>query len=72
MTNFATANRFSTTGFVFAAIMTLSLQGTMLMGFDRIAERGDRSQPDTTLLAKSSTERTEVTLERVVVTARRT
>lgn len=66
-----TANRFSLTGFVFAVIMTVSLQGTMLLGFDRIAQRGDRSQPDSTVLAKGSTERAVVTLERVVVTSRR-
>jgi hypothetical protein len=43
----------------------------MLMGFDRIAERGDRSQPDTTVLAQQTAERAVVTLERVVVTTRR-
>jgi hypothetical protein len=71
MSNFVTANRFSVTGFVFAAVMTLSLQGTMLMGFDRIAERGDRNGTDATLLAKTPTARPVVTLERVVVTTRR-
>lgn len=72
MSNFPTTHRFSSAGFVFAAVMTVSLQGTMLMGFDRIAERGDHSQPATTMLVSAPEERAVVTLERVVVTARRT
>jgi|JI10StandDraft_1071094.scaffolds.fasta_scaffold5028028_1 hypothetical protein len=71
MSPLPTTKRLRTTGLAFAAIMTLSWQGTMLMGFDRIAERGDRSQPDTTVLAQQTAERAVVTLERVVVTTRR-
>jgi len=71
MSNFATTRRFSIAGFVFAAIMTLTLQGSLLMGFDQIAARGHHGLVPSTMLARTQPARAAVTLERVVVTSRR-
>ncbi len=69
--SFATHQRFSIAGFAFAAAMTLALNGTLLMGFDQIAARGDHSQPQATRLAKTTPVLPSVTLAPVVVTQRR-
>jgi len=71
MSNFATTRRFSIAGFAFAAVMTLALQGSLLLGFDQIAARGDHGLVQSTMLAKTQPARAAVTLERVVVSTRR-
>lgn len=68
---FATSQRFSIAGFAFAAVMTLALNGTLLVGFDQIATRGDHGQPQVTRLAKTAPALPSVTLAPVVVTQRR-
>jgi len=71
MSNFATPRRFSFAGFVFAVVVTLSLHGSLLMGFDQIATQGDSGQAQATRLAKTAPAPRSVTLEPVVVTSRR-
>ena len=71
MSNFSTPRRFSFAGFVFAVVVTLALQGTLLMGFDQIATQGDNGQAQATRLAKTAPTLRNVTLEPVVVTSRR-
>ncbi len=69
--SFATRNRFSLAGFIFAAAMTVLLNGTMLMGFDQIAASANPCQPQCARLAKTAPALPSVKLERVVVTTRR-
>jgi hypothetical protein len=71
MSNFATPRRFSFAGLAFAAIMTLTLQGSLLMGFDQIATQGESGQARVTRFAKTAPGLRNVTLEPVVVTSRR-
>jgi hypothetical protein len=46
--SFATSHRFSLASFAIAAVMTVALNGTMLMGFNQLAAQGAQGQADAT------------------------
>jgi hypothetical protein len=68
--SFATSHRFSLASFAIAAVMTVALNGTMLMGFNQLAIQGAQGQADATRLAKTSPVLPTDELPRVVVTHR--
>lgn len=61
--SYATTRHFSITGFAAAAVVALSLNGAVLLGFDHLASAPDHND------ASQATK--QVTLERVVISARR-
>lgn len=73
MSNFATSPRFSFAGFALAVAMTLVLNGSMLVGFDRMAHNAQPADLTTaaTRMAKTAPVLPAVQLERVVVVSRR-
>lgn len=69
--SFATQHRFNMSAFAFAAIATLALNGTMLMGFDQLATAGSNGPAASTRLVKTDPAVPTVKLERVVISTRR-
>lgn len=69
--SFATHHRFNLSAFAFAAIATLTLNGTMLMGFDQLATAGSNAHTASTRLVKTDPAVPTVKLERVVISTRR-
>lgn len=69
--SFANQHRFNLSAFAFAAIATLALNGTMLMGFDQLATAGSIGLATSTRLVKTDPTVPTVKLERVVISTRR-
>lgn len=69
--SFATHHRFNVSAFAFAAVATLALNGTMLMGFDQLATAGSNAHAASTRLVKTDAATPTVKLERVVISTRR-
>ena len=67
----STTKRFNITALAIATAVVFVIHGSMLMGFDRLASNGHNSPQAASHLAKSSTARPTVTLERVVISTRR-
>ena len=67
----ATHHRFNLSAFAFAAIATLALNGTVLMGFDQLATAGNSGPAASTRLVKTNSAAPTVKLERVVISTRR-
>ncbi|MES2947306.1 MAG: hypothetical protein V4858_02085 [Pseudomonadota bacterium] len=68
---FTTKNRFSITAFAIAATVTTALSGTMLTGFNQLANAGEQALGANNRLVKTEVAPHTVTLERVVITTRR-
>ncbi|MES2584581.1 MAG: hypothetical protein V4627_17785 [Pseudomonadota bacterium] len=68
---FTTTNRFNTTAFAIAAAAFAVLHGSMLMGFDHVANNAQKSIDASTQLAKTQITPRAVTLETVVISSRR-
>jgi hypothetical protein len=66
-----TSHRFNLSAFAFAAVATLTLNGTMLMGFDQLATAGSNGLEASTRLVKTEPAAPSVKLERVVISTRR-
>lgn len=70
-----TRQRFSLGGLALAAAITVMINGTMLLGFDRLAQSGDNATHGangTAQLARIGSGANPIVLERVVISARRT
>ncbi len=63
-------HRFSFIGFAAAVAITVGLHGAMLVGFDQLASAQDEGA-GTTQLVKVEGAAKQVTLQRVVISARR-
>ena len=63
-------HRFSFVGFAAAVTITVGLNGAMLAGFDQLASTQDQAA-GTTQLVKVEGAAKQVTLQRVVIAARR-
>ena len=71
--SYATTRHFSIAGLAAAAAITMSLNGAMLMGFDQLAAAPQAiSTGVASQLVKVDGAAKQVTLPRVVITARRT
>ena len=70
--SYASTRHFNLAGFAAAAVIALSLNGAVLLGFDHLASASDHNDArSATNLAKANQAAKQVTLERVVISARR-
>ena len=69
--SFITNNRFNFTAFAIAATAVVIVNGSMLVGFDRLASNGHPGIDASSQLAKANAAARTVTLDRVVISTRR-
>lgn len=68
---FTTTRRINTTAFAIAAVACAALHGTMLMGFDHVANSNQSNIITSTQFAKSQIAPRAVKLDTVVISSRR-